>query len=93
MNYMISHYYEGGSAEQYDATVAVLHPDDGLPEGQLHHVAGPCEGGFFVTAVWESEGANRAFQSTLHDVLPTLEGGLAPPAVAYAGPIHWQWHD
>lgn len=93
MAHMISHYYKDGTAEQYDATVAVIHPDEGLPAGQLHHAAGPCQGGFFVTAVWESEEANAAFQRQLRETLPTLDDGLSPPAEVYAGPVHWEWHD
>ena len=32
-----------------------MHPPTGLPEGQIYHVAGPADGGFLVTAVWDSE--------------------------------------
>jgi len=54
MAYVIVNEYEGGTREQYDATVAVVHPPDGLPAGQSHHYAGPSAGGWVVIAVWDS---------------------------------------
>lgn len=38
MTHLITHFFQGGTQEQYDAIVARAHPADGsLPEGQLHH--------------------------------------------------------
>ena len=42
MSYGVIHQFKGGTKEQYEASVATVHPSDGtLPPGQLYHVAGP----------------------------------------------------
>ena len=43
MAYLITHFYEGGTVEQYETVVAAVHPPGGLPAGQSYHAAGPCE--------------------------------------------------
>lgn len=78
MTYLISHFYEGGTEEQYRATLAAVHPDDGLPPGQVYHAAGPTEDGWLVVAVWDSQESNDRFvEQTLMPTLPTVEGGFA----------------
>ncbi len=80
MTYLITHFFEGGTQEQYDAITAQAHPADGtLPPGQLHHFAGPTDGGFLVVAVWETKEQNDAFQQTLGPIIGTLENGPPPP--------------
>jgi hypothetical protein len=46
MAYGVTHKFKGGTKEQYDATVAVVHPPEGLPEGQIHHFAGETPDGW-----------------------------------------------
>jgi len=47
MAYGVVHHFPGGTKEQYEASVAAVHPSDGsLPAGQIFHAAGPSEGGF-----------------------------------------------
>ncbi len=80
MSFLITHFFEGGTQEQYDAIIAAAHPADGsLPPGQLHHFAGPTEGGFLVAAVWENKEQNDAFQQELFPVIASLENPPAPP--------------
>jgi hypothetical protein len=80
MTYLITHFFEGGTQERYDAIVAEAHPADGsLPEGQLHHFAGPTEGGFLVVALWETKEQNDAFQQELFPVIGALENPPPPP--------------
>ena len=80
MAYMLTHFYEGGTSEQYEATREAVHPANGLPDGQVYHAAGPTEGGWLVVAVWDSkEASDRFVTDTLMPALPTLEGGLAGP--------------
>ena len=55
MAYMVTHFWPGATVEQYDATVAVVHPPGGLPEGQTYHFAGPTDGGILIAAVWDSK--------------------------------------
>jgi hypothetical protein len=81
MSFLTTHFYEGGTAEQYEATLAGVHPDGGgLPAGQLYHAAGPTEGGWLIAAVWESK---ESFDTFLSDVLmpklPEITGGFAGP--------------
>lgn len=80
MSFLITHFFEGGTQEQYDAIIATAHPADGsLPPGQLHHFAGPTEGGFLVVALWESKEQNDAFQQQLFPIIGSLESPPAPP--------------
>jgi hypothetical protein len=89
MAYVISHFYEGGTADQYEATLKAVHPPGGLPAGQVYHAAGPTEGGWLVVAVWESqEACDRFVSDTLMTTLPTLEGGLAGPPQQRAAEVH-----
>ena len=69
MAYLLTHFWPGGTEEQYRATLAVVHPPNGLPDGQIYHAAGPTEGGFLIAAVWDSKQSSDRFVSgvaTLH---------------------------
>jgi hypothetical protein len=80
MSYLITHFFEGGTQEQYDAIVAEAHPVDGsLPAGQLHHFAGPTDGGFLVVALWETKEQNDEFQQKLFPIIRALENPPPPP--------------
>ncbi len=80
MTYLITHFFEGGTQEQYDAIIGTAHPSDGsLPEGQIHHFAGPTSGGFLVVALWERKEQNDAFQQELRQVIGALEDPPPPP--------------
>ena len=72
MAYVIVNEFAGGTREQYDATVKVVHPPDGLPAGQTHHYAGPSPSGWVVVASWDSKGAWDKFRD--ETLLPGLEG-------------------
>lgn len=45
MAVLMTHRCPGGTEAQYRATIATVHPPDGLPECQLSHTAGVAEGG------------------------------------------------
>lgn len=76
MAYLLTHFWPGGSEEQYRAMIAVVHPPNGLPDGQLYHAAGSTEGGFLITAVWDSkESSDRFVSDTLMASMP-VEGGF-----------------
>lgn len=76
MAYLITHFWPGATEDQYNATVAVVHPPGGLPEGQTYHAAGPTDGGFLIAAVWDSkERAERFVQEKLIASMP-IEGGF-----------------
>lgn len=81
MAYVISHFFEGGTKDQYDAVVSVAHPASGkLPAGQTYHAAGPTEGGWLVVATWDSKASYDAF------VTGTLMPALTSTPGAFTGP-------
>ena len=76
------HRFDGGTAQQYENTVKVVHPDGGkgLPPGQLYHAAGPADGAVVVVAIWDSEASWVAFRdTTLLPALATVKNGLPGP--------------
>jgi selenophosphate synthase len=76
MAYLMTHFWPGGTEDQYNATVAIVHPPGGLPEGQAYHAAGPTDGGFLIAVVWDSkEQAERFVQEKLIASMP-IEGGF-----------------
>ena len=80
MAFMISHFYEGGTAEQYQAVLAAAHPAGGLPPGQTYHAAGPSDGGWLIVAIWDNRASFDTFVSeTLMPALQSTEGGFANP--------------
>ena len=65
MAYGIVHQFPGGTQEQYEASIAVVHPSDGsLPEGQLLHVAGPSADGWTIVAVHDSQESWERFRDS-----------------------------
>jgi hypothetical protein len=86
MAYLLNHYWPGATESEYREQLSKVHSEDGqeLPEGQLYHFAGPTEGGFLVTAVWDSKkSADQFVESTL---IPSLSatGGFTTPPVEHA---------
>lgn len=80
MAYMVSHFFEGGTEEQYKAVLGDAHPGGSLPAGQTYHAAGPTEGGWLVVAVWDSKDECDSFVSgTLIPTLTNVTGGFSGP--------------
>ena len=80
MSYLLTHFWPGGTKEQYRVTLAEVHPAGGLPEGQIYHAAGPTEGGFLIVALWDSkEHSDRFVSETLIAKMPTPGGLVGPP--------------
>ena len=84
MAYGIIHEFPGGTADQYAATVAAVHPADGsLPPGQVFHAAGPSADGWVVVAIHDSQEQWESFRDAT--LLPAIQAGIeggftAPPA-------------
>jgi hypothetical protein len=80
MAYAIVHHFTGGTKEQYEASLAAVHPGPGqLPDGQIFHVAGPgSDGGWTIVAIHESRESWERFQDgTLGPALAKgVEGGF-----------------
>ena len=75
MAYGIVHFFPGGTKEQYEATVAAVHPADGsLPEGQVSHAAGASEGGWAIIAIHDSQQSWERFRDDT--LMPRLQAGI-----------------
>ncbi|MCU1590593.1 MAG: hypothetical protein JWP11_1849 [Frankiales bacterium] len=75
MAYGIVHHFAGGTKEQYEASIAAVHPGvDKLPDGQIFHAAGPSPGGWTILAVHDSKDSWERFRD--QTLLPTMEAGI-----------------
>jgi hypothetical protein len=80
--YGVVHFFAGGTKDQYEASLAAVHPGEGqLPEGQIFHAAGASAGGWTIMAVHESKESWEKFRGGI--LLPRMqqgiEGGFASP--------------
>ena len=75
MAYGIVHHFPGGTKQQYDASLAAVHPgEDKLPKGQIFHAAGPSAGGWTIVAVHDSKESWERFRDDI--LLPRLQKGV-----------------
>jgi hypothetical protein len=85
MAYGVTHFFAGGTQEQYDAVIAAVHPDGGggLPKGQTFHAAGASEGGWTIMVLHDSRESWEAFRDGT--LIPRfeqgIEGGFSAPPV------------
>jgi hypothetical protein len=80
--YAVVHFFPGGTRDQYQASIAAVHPGEGLlPDGQVFHAAGPSAGGWRIMAVHDSKESWENFRD--NTLLPRMqqgiEGGFATP--------------
>lgn len=85
MAYGVVHQFKGGTKEQYQASIAAVHPADGsLPAGQLFHAAGPSQDGWTIMAVHDSRASWESFRDSI--LMPRMqqgiEGGFTSPPEA-----------
>src|SRR5207248_6017241 len=62
MAFGIIHYFPGGTKENYEASIAAVHPANGLPDGQIFHAAGASPDGWTIVAVHESQQSWEKFR-------------------------------
>ena len=75
MAYAIVHYYPSGTKEQYEASIAAVHPSrKSLPKGQIFHAAGPSAGGWTIVAVHDSKESWERFRDGI--LTPRLQKGI-----------------
>jgi hypothetical protein len=75
MAYGIVHYFAGGTKEQYEASLAAVHPSRReLPQGQIYHAAGPSVGGWTIVAIHESKESWEQFRDNV--LRPRLQEGV-----------------
>ena len=91
MAYGVVHHFPGGTKDQYEASIAAVHPDrHSLPKGQLFHAAGPSAGGWTIIAVHESQQSWERFRDGI--LLPRMaagiQGGFASPPVETVFDVH-----
>ena len=83
MAYGVIHRFAGGTEEQYQASIAEVHPSDGgLPEGQVFHVAGPSADGWTIVEIHDSKESWEQFRDGT--LMPRMQAGIdggftAPP--------------
>ncbi len=93
MPYGVVHHFAGGTKEQYDASIAAVHPSGGgLPEGQLFHAAGPSADGWTIVAIHDSqEGWEKFRDETLMPRMAAgIEGGFTVPPTETGFPVYNQ---
>jgi hypothetical protein len=75
MAYGILHHFPGGTREQYEASVAAVHPSrDSLPKGQIFHAAGPSAGGWTIVAIHDSRESWEKFRDEI--LMPRMKQGI-----------------
>ncbi len=75
MAYGIVHHIPGGTKEQYEATLAAMHPSkDSLPQGQTFHAAGASAGGWTIVAVHDSKESWERFRDGI--LMPRMQQGV-----------------
>jgi hypothetical protein len=82
MAYGVVHFFPGGTSEQYEASIAAVHPAGGLPAGQIFHAAGSSPGGWTIMAVHDSKESWEQFRDNV--LMPQMQQGIvggftAPP--------------
>jgi hypothetical protein len=75
MAFGIIHHFPGGTQQQYEASLAAVHPSrDQLPEGQIFHAAGPSSGGWTILAVHDSKESWERFRDGI--LMPRVQEGI-----------------
>lgn len=90
MAYGIMHFYPGGTQEQYDASMAALHPGEGqLPDGQIFHAAGSSPDGWTIIAIHDSQESWERFRDAARPrARQGIEGGLPVPPQETTFEVH-----
>jgi hypothetical protein len=81
MAYAVVHHFSGGTRDQYEASIAAVHPAGGLPAGQVSHIAGPTADGWVIVAVHDSKESWEQFRDgvLMPKMAAGISGGFASP--------------
>ena len=71
----------GTTEEAYDRLAAALLPTLQASPGFIAHAAGPVDGGYLVTELWESEEAHEDWFA--RHVRPSLPADAPAPSISY----------
>lgn len=75
MAYTIVHHFPGGTKEQYEASLAAVHPNrETLPQGQFFHAAGSSADGWTIVAVHDSKENWETFRDNI--LMPKMQAGI-----------------
>ena len=76
MAYGVVHRFSGATKDQYEASIAAVHPNGGkdLPDGQIFHAAGPSQEGWTIMAIHDSQDSWQRFRDD--KLRPTLQAGV-----------------
>jgi hypothetical protein len=91
MAYGVVHHFPGGTKDQYEASIAAVHPSrDSLPEGQIYHAAGPSYGGWTIIAVHDSRASWEKFRdgTLMPRMQQGIEGGFTSPPQETGFEVH-----
>jgi hypothetical protein len=79
MPYLLTHFWPGGTEEQYHATLTAVTEAAGGRRPERLHAAGPTEGGFLIAAIYDSkETADAYVRDTIMSIM-AIDGGLVGP--------------
>ncbi|HEY1519279.1 MAG TPA: hypothetical protein VGF91_22805 [Solirubrobacteraceae bacterium] len=85
MSYLLTHFWPGGTEEQYQATLAAATEAAGGAIPETFHAACVTDGGVLIVATYESrEVVEKFIQATLLPLMP-IDGGLVGPPEQRAG--------
>jgi hypothetical protein len=78
--------------EQYETSIAAVHPANGLPAGQMFHAAGPSADGWTIVAIHDSQESWEDFRDNILmlRLQQGIDGGFAVPPVETTFPVHTQ---
>ena len=75
MAYAVVHKFAGGTKDQYEASIAAVHPTGGgLPAGQVFHAGGPSADGWTIIAVHDSRESWQRFRDGV--LMPKMSQGI-----------------
>ena len=75
MAHALIHHFPGGTKEQYEASIAAVHPSrQSLPKGQTFHAAGPAGDGWTILAVFDSKQSWEHFRDGI--LMPKMKAGI-----------------
>ena len=75
MAFGITHFFPGGTEEQYVKTVTAVHGSiDALPEGQTFHASGAVPGGWLIVAIHDSKASWETFRDGT--LVPRMQQGI-----------------
>ena len=93
MAYGIVHRFPGGTKEQYEASIAAVHPSNGsLPEGQIFHAAGPSGDDWTIVAIHDSQESWERFrdEKLMPAMREEIDGGFPAPPEETTFTVHNQ---